>query len=416
MKEENFKKTPDEFHCDIPTLMNRLNTIDPQSYIKNRNYLDGNVTRLSPFITHGILSTRQLAATAIAMDRSEEASKRQEKFIFQLAWRDFFHRTWEAREEEIFESLSASQMDYGYIRGQLPKSILDASTGIKVIDNALNDLYATGYIHNHARMWLAFLIANFAHTDWRIGAKWMHYHLLDGDLASNTLSWQWVAGTFSKKQYIANQDNLNKYASKNHVQSGTFLDMSYEDLAELTSPSELIDRGVFDIDDELFKTLDNTINVSTDTLFVRSIYHLDPEWHAGEEGQHVIVIEPKWLKQFPMSQKRFSFIMHWVEQIQSMNDQSVQIVYAYYNDLARNFSSDTRVIFQAHNACKHWRTTNAKVEGYPWLFPELEGDYPSFFNYWNKAKKQLNQAQWLRLISQHNPGPEFPSSERDHAA
>ena len=56
-----------------------------------------------------------------------------------------------------------------------------------------------GYVHNHARMWLASVVCHLAGADWRAGAAWFSFHLLDGDLASDTLSWQWVAGTGSHK-------------------------------------------------------------------------------------------------------------------------------------------------------------------------------------------------------------------------
>jgi deoxyribodipyrimidine photo-lyase len=112
------------------------------------------------------------------------------------------------------------------ISEQLPRAIAEADTGLVVIDDCINALKQNGVMHNHARMWLAGISCNMAGTYWREPARWLHYHLLDGDLASNTLSWQWIAGTFSHKQYLANQSNIDKYSKTQ--QPGSWLDVPYE--------------------------------------------------------------------------------------------------------------------------------------------------------------------------------------------
>ena len=80
---------------------------------------------------------------------------------------------------------------------ELPADIRQACTGVPVIDQAVRMLYATGYVHNHARMWLASYVVHLRKVHWRAGADWLVAHLLDGDLARNHLSWRWVAGTGS---------------------------------------------------------------------------------------------------------------------------------------------------------------------------------------------------------------------------
>ena len=94
----------------------------------------------------------------------------------------------------------------------MPQDVLTGCTGITVIDEAVRTLYRTGYLHNHARMWLASYLVHLRKTDWKAGAMWMYRHLLDGDLASNALSWQWVAGTLTGKPYLFNAENVERYA------------------------------------------------------------------------------------------------------------------------------------------------------------------------------------------------------------
>jgi hypothetical protein len=81
-----------------------------------------------------------------------------------------------------------------YVR-ELPTEIRQGCTGVPVIDEAVYALYANGTLHNHARMGLASYVVHVRKVHWRAGADWLYSHLLDGDLASNHLSWQWVAGT-----------------------------------------------------------------------------------------------------------------------------------------------------------------------------------------------------------------------------
>jgi deoxyribodipyrimidine photo-lyase len=77
-------------------------------------------------------------------------------------------------------------------------------------------------------MYTAALACDMAQTHWLKPTQWMYYYLLDGDWASNALSWHWVAGTFSKKQYVANQENINKYTGT--YQTNTYLDVSHDAL------------------------------------------------------------------------------------------------------------------------------------------------------------------------------------------
>lgn len=405
-----------EFLCSYEQLITQLNAISAQRYIANRNYLSGDVTRLSPFITHGILNTRVLAAAALKGLSDKQEIKTLEKFIFQLAWRDFFHRVWQNKGDDIFTSLTTSQLDYGNVRSQIPVAILNAATGINAIDEALSKLYSTGYIHNHERMWLAFMVANLSNTDWYVGAKWMNYHLLDGDLASNTLSWQWVAGTFSKKQYIANQENLNKYAPIS-AQKDTVIDVSYEELQALQTPKVLLARTSSNIKHTDLGLLDHEALSSqtqyeSDTIFLRSIYHLDPHWQQEETGEHIILIEPAWLERFPLSPNRLLFMKHWIDQITAIQSNKVRIILGDFSTFVKTMPATKRLVFQRHNTCQHWifsqtddslkaapqndmSKASITVEDYPWLFAGLEGDYSSFFSFWKHAKKQLYKPQWL---------------------
>lgn len=187
-----------------------LRAIDPSRYGKNRNFLDGAVTRLSPYIRHGVLTLNEVRAVAFDKVRDKQQAK---KLVQELAWHDYFQRAYEQLGNGIWQDREPYKTgwrpnDYA---GELPDDITQGETGLACMDAFARDLHRTGYLHNHARMWLAAYVVHWRRVKWQAGARWFLQHLLDGDPASNNLSWQWVASTFSHKPYMFNRQNLEKY-------------------------------------------------------------------------------------------------------------------------------------------------------------------------------------------------------------
>jgi deoxyribodipyrimidine photo-lyase len=216
----------------LPTLAaarQRIAAVRPGAYARTRNSLDGAVTGLSPYLTHGMVTLREVLAGVCA----RHALEVQHKFVYELGWRAFYRYVWARRGARIFDSLHPGPLPESAYARALPADIREGATGLPVIDQAVRTLYATGTLHNHARMWLASYIVHLRKLHWRAGADWMVGHLLDGDLASNHLSWQWVAGTGSHKPYLFNAENVAKYAPAAWHSPGTVLDTSYEALGQI---------------------------------------------------------------------------------------------------------------------------------------------------------------------------------------
>lgn len=188
----------------------RLAAITPIEYARTRNHGNGAITRLSPYITHGVLSLDAVRRAALAKTAQPVQIT---KFIQELAWRDFWqgvahrHPHWLWTDVEPYKTGFAAA-DYA---PELPDDIAQGRTGIACIDAFIAELRTTGYLHNHARMYLASYVVHFRRVRWQAGARWFLQHLLDGDVASNNFSWQWVASTFSHKPYIFNLENVAKY-------------------------------------------------------------------------------------------------------------------------------------------------------------------------------------------------------------
>lgn len=204
-----------------------LANIDPAQYSRSRNFLDGAVTGLSPWITHGYTNVRE--ATQVLMKKHKLSF--EDKLIFEFAWREFFKHAHGELGNGILSDVRRPVWSGRYSQ-QLPDDVLEGRTGIEAIDAGVALLYKTGYLHNHVRMWIASYLVHMRKVHWRVGADWMYAHLLDGDLSSNHLSWQWLAGTFSHKPYVFNADNVKKFASKWDCR-GTAIDTDYEDLESI---------------------------------------------------------------------------------------------------------------------------------------------------------------------------------------
>ncbi|WP_370263977.1 FAD-binding domain-containing protein [Limnobacter sp.] len=216
---------PDQgFEASREAALKAIQAVNPDLYARTRNYLDGAVTRLSPWITHGFTDTREVCS----LIHQRKPLGFDDKIVFELAWREFFKHVHGELGKGILEDVRRPVWP-GRYQVNMPDDILEGRTGVPAIDDGVRQLYETGYLHNHSRMWIASYVVHIRKVHWRIGADWMYSHLLDGDLASNHLSWQWVAGTFSHKPYVFNAENVNKFAR--HLDcKGTAIDTSYEDL------------------------------------------------------------------------------------------------------------------------------------------------------------------------------------------
>lgn len=352
-------------------ILQRVGSIDPLRYGRSRNFIDGSVTYLSPYISRGVISTKTVLSKILDKGYRPDTI---EKFIQELAWRDYWQQIWRIKGEAINKDLKNKQ--HPVSSTGIPKSLLEASTGIKAIDNAITTFYKTGYLHNHVRMYIASLACNIGQCHWKSPAKWMYYYLLDADWGSNALSWQWVAGTNSKKKYIANQENINKYCYTE--QKGTFLDVPYAVLAELPIPDLLKETVAIDWKTNLptIKTLQLKKELPT---LLYNFYNLDPLWKNNIAANRVLLLEPSHFKKYPISQNTLDFVMALSENIRG-----IQIFIGEFDEFVRSYSPEI-IYFKEHPFNEHYRGVK---EARDWMF-SVEGDFPSFFSFWKKCKKEL---------------------------
>lgn len=228
--------TLQDFPPTVAEVVARLDRLQPSAYARTRNALDGAVSGLSPYFTHGLLSLPQ---AAIRLSRHHRLGY-DDKLVFEFGWRAFFHHVWRHAGDggdAILHALRPVKLWSGAYSHTVPADVREGRSGVPAIDSAVRVLYATGYLHNHARMWLASYLVHIRKVHWRAGADWLYGHLLDGDLPSNHLSWQWVAGQFSSKPYYFNAANVARFAPqsawKAWASPKTVIDKPYEDIDTL---------------------------------------------------------------------------------------------------------------------------------------------------------------------------------------
>jgi deoxyribodipyrimidine photo-lyase len=361
-----------DFPTDLASIHDRIYQVDPLLYGKTRNYTLGKVTYLSPYISRGVVSTRQVLDEVIA--RGFQLNE-IEAFVKELAWRDYFQCVWQ--EKNIDKDIKSPQPLVN--QAKISKAIVEAQTGIFGIDQAIRDLYQTGYMHNHCRMYVAALACNIARSYWKIPAQWMYYHLLDGDWASNACSWQWVAASNSSKKYYANQENISKYTGIH--QTGSYLDTSYEELSLLPPPPELQETILPALNPVLPATDSLQINTELPT-FLYTYYNLDHHWHAETKGNRILLLEPSHFRKYPVSPKCIEFALALGKNIPQL-----QVYVGEWNDLQPTLGQGP-VHFKEHPFSRHFI---GKEESRTWMVPEIRGYFPSFFAYWKKIEPLLKQ-------------------------
>ncbi len=188
--------------------LRRLHAYDPAAYARTRNFVDAPVSRLSAYLRHGMVSAAEVRDH---LRRRVTDAGLLEEFLRQLAWRDFFLHAQDWHGRGLDADLEPAK--HGVTRlPVLPPDVAAGATGLPCVDGWLGRLFEDGYLHNHERLWFAAYLCHWRGVTWQEGAKLFRRHLLDGDRASNTCSWQWVEGTFASKPYFMNKENIARYS------------------------------------------------------------------------------------------------------------------------------------------------------------------------------------------------------------
>ena len=185
-------------------------------YSKLRNFDFGpdnrsNISCLSPYITHGIINELEVINKSL----KKFSFVKNEKFIQEVMWRVYWKGWLELRPNvwsdyliELDKLRDEFKNDQNYL------NVIEGKTNIECFNQWVNELKENNYLHNHTRMWFASIWIFTLELPWQLGAEFFMQHLYDGDTASNTLGWRWVAGVQTQgKHYLASEWNINKFTN-----------------------------------------------------------------------------------------------------------------------------------------------------------------------------------------------------------
>jgi deoxyribodipyrimidine photo-lyase len=374
----------------------RIAAVSPVAYALTRNALDGAVSGLSPYITHGFVTLTDVRDGIAA----RHPLGNQDKFVFELGWRAYFRHVWQHRGDAILQSLQEGPLpDTAYIH-ELPADVRQGCTGVPAVDEAVRTLYVTGMLHNHARLWLASYIVHVRKVHWRTGADWLYGHLLDGDLASNHLSWQWVAGTGSQKPYLFNADNVARHAPEAWHSPGTVIDASYETIERMAHESTCDTREALPLPSGGFATLEPALSTAPpESLGVKAPYP------SSVAGRHVLLVHPWSLRErpdglpadtlsigvflsefheaWPWSQRRWQFVGSRMAEltVERWHGDAASV------EAALSTARSVRSIDDLH--LRPWLARWAESVSPPELFPVVDRRCDSFSQWWSRAKHGL---------------------------
>ncbi|MDA7805900.1 DNA photolyase [Candidatus Pelagibacter sp.] len=207
------------FEASRAKAVEKLNNFIEQNltdYSKLRNFDFGpdnrsNISCLSPYITHGIINELEVVNKSL----KKFSFAKNEKFIQEVLWRVYWKGWLELRPNVWSDYL----LELGKVKDQFKnnQNYLDAiegKTNIDCFNEWVIELKESNYLHNHTRMWFASIWIFTLELPWQLGAEFFMQHLYDGDAASNTLGWRWVAGVQTQgKHYLASEWNVNKFTN-----------------------------------------------------------------------------------------------------------------------------------------------------------------------------------------------------------
>jgi len=191
-------------------------------YSRLRNFDFGpenrsNISCLSPYISHGIIDEKEVIKKSL----TKFSFSKNEKFIQEVLWRTYWKGWLELRPNVWSDYLiELSKIREDFKNNQNYINAVEGKTNIECFNAWVNELKENNYLHNHTRMWFASIWIFSLELPWQLGAEFFMQHLYDGDAASNTLGWRWVAGVQTQgKHYLASEWNIKKFTNNrfNHI-------------------------------------------------------------------------------------------------------------------------------------------------------------------------------------------------------
>ncbi len=356
------------------------------NYSKLRNFDYGpenriNVSCLSPYISHGIISETEILKKSL----KKYSFVKNEKFIQEILWRIYWKGWLELRPQvwsDFLEDLKKIKENFKDNQNYL--NAINGKTNIECFDYWVNELKNYNYLHNHTRMWFASIWIFTLNLPWQLGAEFFMKYLLDGDSASNTLGWRWVAGIQTKgKNYIASEWNIKKFTNDR-----------FNNIKLSENPVPVLDNRNYSITNNSFlnENLSNTHNL---LIFENNLSFEQFDLNNISFKNIYFVFNGNECRQIKLDEKVLSFKKSLMnDQVEFLNNKSLNCKIINIQDL-KNIKENQLALYPSvgenldylnFNNLKNISFLYRKIDQYSWKYCNK-----GFFNFKNHIPKIIQE-------------------------
>ena len=356
------------------------------NYSKLRNFDFGpnersNISCLSPYITHGIISEKEV----IKLSLKKFSFPKNEKFIQEVLWRIYWKGWLELRPNVWSDYLTdLKKLKQEYTNNKNYFDAIEGKTKIQCFNIWVEELKNYNYLHNHTRMWFASIWIFTLGLPWQLGADFFMRYLYDGDCASNTLGWRWVAGIQTKgKNYVASEWNIKKFTNSR-----------FNNIKINENPVPIIDEKNYSIIDNSFLS-SNISNNQNLLIFENNLCFEQSDFKDQSFKNLYFVFNENKTRQTKLDEKVIDFKKSLInDQIENLNSKSLNcemIGIQDLKDIKENFlalypSVGENLDYLSSNNIKNISFLYRKIDQYSWRYCNK-----GFFNFKNYIPKIVQE-------------------------
>jgi deoxyribodipyrimidine photo-lyase len=356
------------------------------NYSKLRNFDFGpnersNISCLSPYITHGIISEKEV----IKLSLKKFSFPKNEKFIQEVLWRIYWKGWLELRPNVWSDYLTdLKKLKQEYINNKNYFDAIEGKTKVQCFNTWVEELKNYNYLHNHTRMWFASIWIFTLGLPWQLGADFFMRYLYDGDCASNTLGWRWVAGIQTKgKNYVASEWNIKKFTNSR-----------FNNIKINENPLPIIDEKNYSIIDNSFLS-SNISNNQNLLIFENNLCFEQSDFKDQSFKNLYFVFNENKTRQTKLDEKVIDFKKSLInDQIENLNSKSLNCEMIGIEDLkdvkenllALYPSVGENLDYLSSNNIKNISFLYRKIDQYSWRYCNK-----GFFNFKNYIPKIVQE-------------------------
>ena len=356
------------------------------NYSKLRNFDFGpnersNISCLSPYITHGIISEKEV----IKLSLKKFSFPKNEKFIQEVLWRIYWKGWLELRPNVWSDYLTdLKKLKQEYTNNKNYFDAIEGKTKIQCFNIWVEELKNYNYLHNHTRMWFASIWIFTLGLPWQLGADFFMRYLYDGDCASNTLGWRWVAGIQTKgKNYVASEWNIKKFTNSR-----------FNNIKINENPVPIIEEKNYSIIDNSFLS-SNISNNQNLLIFENNLCFEQSDFKDQSFKNLYFVFNENKTRQTKLDEKVIDFKKSLInDQIENLNSKSLNcemIAIQDLKDIKENLlalypSVGENLDYLSSNNIKNISFLYRKIDQYSWRYCNK-----GFFNFKNYIPKIVQE-------------------------